>query len=410
MTRQGGLSRGAKVSSGSLEILSRADLARVARWPRAFAHLRKDHRYYELIEDTIAGFEYYYFGIKDASGTIRAVAPFFLLDQDLLQGSGEKVRAAADAVRRFWPRFLRMRTLMVGCTAGEGHFDTDDELSRYAQARILANDIVRHAKALKASLIVFKEFPLKYRKDMQPLLEAGFGRAPSFPMTELNIDFPDFEVYMKAMLTRKTRRDLRLKFRATDAASPITLSILTDVTPIIDEIYPLYLAVYKRSTQHFEKLTKEYFCRLGREMPDKTRFFVWRQEGRVIALSICMLEGDALYGEYLGLDYSVALDLHLYHYAVRDTVSWGMENGYKWFRSSGLNYDPKYHLRAMLDPIDLYVRHTSYIGNAIMRRVLPLIEPTRGDPTLKKFANYADLWADPSEKLQGCSPARGPSE
>ena len=141
--------------------------------------------------------------------------------------------------------------------------------------------------------------------------------------------------------------------------------IVTDVTPIIDEIYPLYLAVYERSTNRFEKLTKEYFCRLGREMPDKTRFFIWRQEGRVIALSICMLEGDALYAEYLGLDYSVALDLHLYHYAVRDTVSWGMENGYKWFRSSGLNYDPKYHLRAMLDPIDLYVRHTSNIANAV---------------------------------------------
>jgi predicted N-acyltransferase len=388
---------GAATGGGSLEVLSRADLRRVARWPRAFAHLRKDHRYYEIIEDTIAGFEYHYFGIRDASGAIRAIAPFFLLDQDLLQGSGDKVRGLADRVRRFSPRFLRLRTLMVGCTAGEGHFDTDDELARSEQARILASDIVRHAKALKTSLIVFKEFPLKYRKDMQPLLDVGFGRAPSFPMTELNIDFPDFEVYMKAMLTRKTRRDLRLKFRATDAAAPIELSIVTDVTPIIDEIYPLYLAVYDRSTNHFEKLTKEYFSRLGREMPDKTRFFIWRQQGRVIALSIAMLEGDALCAEYLGLDYSVALDLHLYHYAVRDTVSWGMENGYKWFRSSGLNYDPKYHLRAMLDPIDLYVRHTSDIANAVMRRVLPLIEPTRGDPTLKKFANHADLWTDPPE-------------
>ena len=395
---------GAAAGGGSLEILSRPDLKRLPRWLRAFAHLRKDHRYYEIIEDTIEGFEYHYFGIKDASGAVRAIAPFFLLDQDMLQGSGDKVRAFADKIRGLWPRFLRMRTLMVGCTAGEGHLDTDDELSRHEQARILADDIARHAKALKASLIVFKEFPLRYRREMQPLLDAGFGRAPSFPMTELNIDFPDFEVYMKAMLTRKTRRDLRLKFRATDAAPPIALSVVTDVSPIIDEIYPLYLAVYERSINRFEKLTKEYFCRLGHDMPDKTRFFIWRQEGRVIALSICMLEGDALYAEYLGLDYSVALDLHLYHYAMRATVSWGMENGYKWFRSSGLNYDPKYHLRAMLDPIDLYVRHTSNIANAVMRRVLPLIEPTRGDPILKKFANHADLWTDPPEE-----PSRAPA-
>jgi predicted N-acyltransferase len=127
-------------------------------------------------------------------------------------------------------------------------------------------------------------------------------------------------------------------------------------------------------------------------MPDKVRFFVWRQEGRQIAFTLCMIEGDALYAEYIGLDYKVALDLHLYHYAVRDMTSWAIANGYKWLRSSGLNYDPKLHLRHLLDPIDLYVRHTSLIANTVLKRILPLIEPTRYDPTLKKFPNYAELW------------------
>ena len=51
------------------------------------------------------------------------------------------------------------------------------------------------------------------------------------------------------------------------------------------------------------------------------------------------------FAEYLGLDYACALDLHLYHYAFRDVVSWAMASGYKSFRSPGLNYDPKLHLR-----------------------------------------------------------------
>ena len=46
-----------------------------------------------------------------------------------------------------------------------------------------------------------------------------------------------------------------------------------------------------------------------------------------------------LFAEYLGLDYSVALKLHLDHYVFRDLVRWAMTNGYKWFQSSGLNYD-----------------------------------------------------------------------
>jgi hypothetical protein len=129
-------------------------------------------------------------------------------------------------------------------------------------------------------------------------------------------------------------------------------------------------------------------------MPEIVRFFVWRQEARIVAFSLCMIEGDAIFAEYIGLDYSVALKLHLYHYAVRDMISWAMAKGYKWLRSSPLNYDPKLHLRHLLDPIDLYVRHTSAIPNALLKRILPLIEPTRFDLTLKKFANYNELWGE----------------
>jgi GNAT acetyltransferase-like protein len=169
--------------------------------------------------------------------------------------------------------------------------------------------------------------------------------------------------------------------------------IVDDVTSVIAQVYPLYLQVYQRSKLHFEKLTEQYFCELGHRMRDKVRFFLWRQSGRIIAFATCMIQDDEIYAEYIGLDYDIALDLHLYHYAFRDMVSWAIDNGYRWFRSSGLNYDPKLHLRHLLDPIDLYVRHTSGPINAIMRRFLPLLEPTRYDETLAKFSNYHELWA-----------------
>ena len=171
------------------------------------------------------------------------------------------------------------------------------------------------------------------------------------------------------------------------------MSVVDDIAPIIDDVYPLYLQVYSRSDQHFEKLTKDYFCGLGHRLGDKNRFFIWRQSGKIVAFGSCLLQGDTIHAEYLGLDYAVALDQHLYHYTFRDLISWGIANGYKWFHSSALNYDPKFHLRYRLDPIDLYVRHTSTICNSIFRRILPWLEPTRYHETLKKFDNYNELWA-----------------
>lgn len=378
---------------GSVAIVTRDELARCRHWAGAFSGQRKDRRYYELVEDTIhQGFDYRYFVIKDAAGEVCAVQPFFLLEQDLLAGIAGPVSATANFIRRWWPGFMQMRTLMVGCAAGEGHLDRIDELSHRRDAERLADTIKEHARDLKAGLIVMKEFPAEYRTSLECFVDDGFTRVPSLPMVDLNLNYADFDDYMKRGLPRHTRSDLRRKFRDASLAAPIELSVVTDITPIIDDIYPLYLQVYDRSALHFEKLTKEYFCRIGRLMPDKVRFFVWRQSGKIIGFSLVLVQGDAIYGEYLGLDYSVALKLHLYFYAFRDTVSWAIANGYKRYLSTGLNYDPKRNLRFQLYPLDLYVRHTSRILNVALAWLLPLLEPTRYDKTLPRFANYHELW------------------
>ena len=62
-------------------IVARGDLQRRPRWRGAFANERKDHPYYELVEDTLhPEFDYRYFVIKDTAGQVCAIQPFFLLD------------------------------------------------------------------------------------------------------------------------------------------------------------------------------------------------------------------------------------------------------------------------------------------------------------------------------------------
>jgi len=376
-----------------VDLISRHQLQACRRWRQAFASQHKDRRYYEIVEDTIhPEFDYRYFAIRNPAGDITSIQPLFILDQDILAGIHPRFRPLVDTIRRRWPRFMLMKAMMVGCVAGEGHLDDGDEQARAAAARSLAAAIVSHARKLRARLIVLKEFPDQYREALSCFVRRGFTRIPSMPHTRLSIGYRDFDDYMQSVLNSATRRKLRRKFRATDEGAPIALTVSRDITPVVDEIYPLYLQVYERSKLRFERLTREYFCRLGAVMPDRVRFFVWRRGARAIAFGMCLVHGDTMFAEYLGLDYDVALDLHLYHYVFRDLVRWGIANDYRWFQSTGLNYDPKLHLRHRLKPVDLYVKHTSPIINALMRAALPLLEPTRHDETLKKFPNYADLW------------------
>jgi hypothetical protein len=383
----------ARCESFSISVVSRAELSGCAPWTSTFTDQRKDYRYYEILDDTLRGnFEYRYFAIIDGNHHVRAVQPFFLVDQDILEGLGAERIHWITRVRRFYPRFLKLRTLMVGCSAGEAHLAATETLPVDIVAETLSNGIIKQARSLNAKLIVLKEFPSRYRKVLHCFVQCGFARAPSMPMTMLDIRYDSFDAYMVKALKSSSRRKLRKNLAATADVSDIRMSVTDDAASFVDEIYPLYLQVLERSRMQFEKLTKDFFRQIGQRMNDKVRFFAWRRGNVLVAFSLCMVQGDSMYAEYVGFDYAVALDLHLYHYVVRDMISWGISKGYRWFRSSGLNYDPKLHMRHRLDPIDLYVRHTSIFANAIFRLALPWIVPVRYDATLKLFANYQDLW------------------
>jgi len=377
---------------GNVRIAARSEIAGLPRWRTAFAGERKDHRFYELVEDTLKdGFDYGYLIVDDGKD-ICAIQPFFVVDQDLVAGANDHARTFIAAIRRLWPRFMRARTLMVGCAAGEGRLD-GDESSQPTSAELLARSLRRLAGELNCAMIVLKEFPAKYRAPLQCLRRAGFTRAPSMPMTTLSLEFENFEDYLSNTLSPGTRAKVRRKLRAAERAEPaIAMSLADDVTAIMDDVYPLYLKVFERSPLQFEKLTKEFLCEIVSRIPDKVRFFVWRQGARIIAFGLCMVQGDSICHEYVGFDYAVAFKLNMYYRVFHDIIEWAIANGYKRFYSGSLNYDPKWHLRQSLYPLDLYVRHASRPINALLRRLLPLLEPTHSDPILLNFHNYRELW------------------
>src|SRR5471032_768861 len=223
-------------SGGSVEVVSRLEAMQCRHWSNAFGSEAKDRRYYELVEDTIhAEFDYRYFVVRDWNGEISAIQPFFILDLDLLVGAKPRIGWLTGLIRRLWPRFMRARTLMIGCAEGEGHLDGKDEFAQRSSASALASEIVKEARGLKARLIVLKEFPAKYRPVLECFVHTNFTRIPSLPNVRLNIDYSSFDEYMTRALSGGTRRKLRLKLKASEQASPIEMSVVDDITPIIDD-------------------------------------------------------------------------------------------------------------------------------------------------------------------------------
>ncbi len=196
---------------------------------------------------------------------------------------------------------------------------------------------------------------------------------------------------MRERLSKVYRKNLRRKFKALDGVPKIDMEVLSDGRAIAGELHALYLQTHLRSRLRFETLTEEYFAEIGDRMPDRVRFFIWRQEGRMIAFNLCMVHDETLYDLDVGLDYAVALDLHLYFVTLRDLFEWSVNNGVKQYHTGPLNYDPKLHLRLLLAPYDLYAKHFTPWINPIFKLAMAYLQPTRHDPVLKRFPNAHEL-------------------
>ena len=369
-----------------LEAVRELSLWKTRLWSRE----RHDHRHFEIVDATIRqGFEYRYLILEDTTGAVRAIQPFFLCTQNILEGMQGDFRKFRDRLNRLMPDLLSFRTLMVGSAVGEGVLAAAPGDRRWA-AGALARVLPLAAHRLGVGLVVLKEFPSDHREELDVLLHHGFVRIPSLPYVTLDLDFATFDDHL-ASLSQKARYDFKRKARAAAKFPPLLMEATADISTRIDELYPLYLQVHERADLRFERLSPEYFRRLGREMRDRARFLIWSQNGRAVGFQSCILHDGVLWIDAIGMDYSVALDLHLYFIMKRDALEWASLHGARRYCGGPNNYDPKLRLGCRLKPMDLYATHVNPLMNEALRRVARWLSPARHEPLLQRFPNAADL-------------------
>jgi hypothetical protein len=361
------------------------------QWAALFPAHWKDYRYYQTLEETLGGqFTQRYLVLENPhAGGITAIQPFFFVEQDLTVSLPAPIRALLRPLRRW----LQPRILMVGCIVGEAQTGVRDGAGLPAVCAALDNAFEQFARYVRVGLVLWKDLPARYRPAMDRLVRRGrYTRLTGLPAVGLKLDFDSFDAYLETRLGKATRKNLRRKFRDVGRAKPINLEVKSAITEQeATTVHALYEQVAQRGDVHFEVFTRDYFLRLSERMPDQARYFIWRQAGKVIAFSFCTVHEGAIYDNDLGLDERLASPLHLYHVTFRDIIRWALADGLTHYYSSPFNYEPKWHLRMDLVPLDLYARHNHGLVNFLLRRFARLAAPTRREPLLRRFANAPEL-------------------
>ncbi len=109
-------------------------------------------------------------------------------------------------------------------------------------------------------------------------------------MTTLALDYKNFDDYLARLLSANSRATVRRKLRvAARAEPPIRMDVVVDATcrnrrpdlPALRKGLRALVAASSRSSPRNSSAS------IGRRMPDKTRFLVWRQGERIIAFALC---------------------------------------------------------------------------------------------------------------------------
>ena len=344
-------------------------------WESAYPLIPEGYGYLKTSEQTLGlQFKFYYVSIYD-EGKIVFVAPVFVADYPLTTTLGQRIV----------PKLFTLRVCICGSPTCEGRLGMRETLRWKEMLDILVREMDSIAKKEGASVLAFKEFSKVYDDPFAFLKKQGFHKFSALPSVELDLPFGSFEKYLST-LSKKTREDLRRKFKKVDGLVKIEMEVREELGGLLDEAYALYLANLDKAEMTFEKITKDFFRKIPKNMPGQTRFFIWRIDGRLVAFSMCLLSGDLMVGEYLGFDYSVAYKYHLYFIAFRDKITWCIKNGIRKYETGALNYDPKKRLDFKFIPQYIYAKHRNSIRNHLLSILIWALEPQRHDPVLRSMA------------------------
>lgn len=281
------------------------------------------------------------------------------------------------------PGLLKPKTLICGFLAAEGRIGfkgTGREREPVVLAISGALDDL--AKETRAAIIAFKDFSSDFTGFLDILVRKGYGKMESFPSVELKIDFSNFEDYL-AGLSHATRKQLRRKFRESETAGKINLKVVESVPDKIKDIYNLYFQTFSKSEVQFEKLNEKFFINISRNMGDQVKYFLWYIDDQLVAFDLCLVFGDTLVDEYIGMDYRFAYKYNLYYVTFRDIIKWSIGHGIKMYESGALTYEPKKRLGCRFVPLFVYAKHTNPVLNPFLKIICRILKPENFDKTLR---------------------------
>ncbi|MFA5286992.1 MAG: GNAT family N-acetyltransferase [Candidatus Omnitrophota bacterium] len=345
-------------------------------WDRFFGDIPEGYSFYKTLEESkLEEFSFHYAVLYRNQQAILIV-PVFITDFNLDIAADGWIIKLTSLIRKFIPRFLILRTLFCGAPFGEQGIIgfSSDAGDKVGLIQELLGGLYEFARQKRIKFFLFKDFQEGQKRFLDRLLERGFFRLNSFPVAINELSFNSLEDYIKS-LGPSTRKNIRRKIKNAYSQAKITVQIVDCVDNIIEDIYALYLNTLIQGEVKFERLTKEFFISVGRNMQPNAKFFLYYVNGKLSAFNLCFIYQDLCIDKFIGFDYDVSNRYHLYTVSWCYNVDWCLKNSIRFYKTGQTEYHVKLRMGSRLVPLYAYLRHKNKIVNEFLKILSLVLKP-----------------------------------
>jgi len=376
------ISRRHKRSALKTRVLRKISDIPPGHWNDVFPDVLESYDFFKTLDDSnLQQFSFYYIVVYAGKTPVGATA-CFMLNYSLDTSINGPLRRVTNSIKRLKPNLFSLKVLACGMPIGQGRIGAPKDSDNVI--KVILRRMEQIAKKNRAAIIAFKDFDQSYTGMLDPLQRSGFTKLDSLPTTELNVWFSNFEEYIKT-LSSANRYDLRRKFKKVDGHVAIDLEIVDALSEAaLRDVYKLYLDIVNKHDMTFELLPIDFFRNISINMPGRVKYFLWRIDGKVAAFLLCLVSKDMLIDYYVGLDYTIAHDYHLYFLKFRDTLNWCIKHNIKKYEMGITGYEPKRRLGFDFVPLYLYAKLRNRMLRPIFSLACQFLKFENFDPALRK--------------------------
>ena len=196
----------------------------------------------------------------------------------------------------------------------------------------------------------------------------GFILVAGQALAYVPIDFENVGEYL-SRLSSSRRKNIRRKMRA---RADLQIDIMNtgcerlNNAEFLNELYDLYLNVYKQSEIHFDKLSAEFFSAVFKDKTLDGHLFLYSSAGQLIGFNLCFVHNGMLIDKYIGFHYPAAREYNLYFVSWMENLAFALSRKLKYYVAGWTDPEIKAYLGAKFT----FTQHAVYVRNRVLRRIL----------------------------------------